>query len=128
MTTDTGSYRPGHCNIGSRQRRSRLTVSLAGFAVALLAVLAVASGYLPRELLVGVFVPLAVGYEWGLQAWTAFCVRLALLNRYDFGRGATGTVSDPAAQHDDQVQAVKITAAALLLAAVTTGLIVVLVG
>ena len=128
MATETDGYRPGRCNIGARQRRSRLAVSLAGFALALLGVLAIAGGFLPRELLVAVFVPLAVGYEWGLQASTAFCVRLALLSRYDFGRGTTGTVSDSADRHEDQVQAVKITAVALLLAAVTTGLLVVLLG
>lgn len=128
MTTETEGYRPGHCNIGARQRRSRLVASFAGFALALLVVLAVASGSLPRELLVGVFVPLAVGYEWGLQASSAFCVRLAVLSRYDFGPGATGTVADPDARRVDQVQAVKITAIAVLLAAVTTAFLVVLLG
>ena len=128
MATDTTGYRPGYCNIGERQRRSRLLVSGAGFAVAALVVAGVVAGPVPRELLVAVFVPLAVGYEWGLQASTAFCVRLAVGNRYDFGRGASGTVDDPGAQQDDQLQAVKITAASLLLAMLTTGLVVVLLG
>jgi len=88
----------------------------------------VVAGPVPRELLVAVFVPLAVGYEWGLQASTAFCVRLAVRNRYDFGRGASGRVETPADQQDDQLQAVKITAASLLLAMLTTGLVVVLFG
>ncbi len=70
------------------------------------------------------FVPLAIGYEWGLQAYTAFCVRLAVANRYSFGRGASGIVSDPAAQHNDRLQALKITVASLLLAIGTTGLVV----
>jgi hypothetical protein len=121
VATDTTGYRPGYCNIGERQRRSRLRVAVAGFA-------GVVAGPVPRELLVAVFVPLAVGYEWGLQASTAFCVRLAVGNRYDFGRGASGTVDDPGAQQDDQLQAVKITAASLLLAMLTTGLVVVLLG
>ena len=118
-----GSYRPGHCNIGRRERRRRGIVAGAAFAVAALIVLAYAGGYLPAPLFAGVFVFLAVGFEWGLQASTAFCVRLALLNRYDFrGEGGTaGTVSDPGAWQDDRVQAAKITGASLLLAAVTTG-------
>lgn len=110
MATDTNGYRPGYCNIGERQRRSRLLVSVAGFTVALLLVAGVVAGAVPRELLVAVFVPLAV------------------LNRYDFGRGASGTVDDPGAQQDDQLQAVKITAVSLLLATLTTGLVVVLFG
>ena len=116
-------YQPGYCNIGRQQRRRRLRVAGAAFVAAGLYVLAYLWGLLPSPLLVAVFVPLAVGFEWGLQAYTGFCVRLALLNRYDFTRGdgtGTGTVTAPDARRADQLQAAVITGAAVVFAAATT--------
>lgn len=99
-----------------------------GFGAALLLVLGYVADVVPGPLLVAVFVPLAVGFEWGLQAYTSFCVRLALVGRYDLrgDGGDAGEVSDPSARRDDRLQAAKITCAAVLLAGVTTGLLVAL--
>ena len=118
-------YQPGYCNIGRQQRRRRLGVAGTAFVAAGLYGLAYLWGVLPSPLLVAVFVPLAVGFEWGLQAYTGFCVRLALLNRYDFGRvdgddAGTGTVTAPDARRADQLQAAVITGAAVVFAAATT--------
>lgn len=126
--TETREYRPGYCNIGRYKRRQRLRVALLGFAVAGAYVVAYLAGFVPGPLLVAVFVPLSVGFEWGLQAYTSFCVRLALLNRYDLrgSGGTTGDVSRPDARHADQVQALKISVAAVVSAAALTALLVVL--
>jgi hypothetical protein len=116
-------YQPGYRNIGRSQRRRRLRVAGAAFGGAGLYVLAYLWGLLPSPLLLAVFVPLAVGFEWGLQAYTGFCVRLALLNRYDFTRGDggdAGTVTEPDARRADQLQAAIITGAAVVFAAATT--------
>jgi len=123
------TYQPASCNIGRRQRKRRLAVAGVAFAVAAGYVGAVVAGYLPEQLLVGVFVPLAVGFEWGVQAITSFCVRLALLNRYDFGSddSETGTVTDPSHRKADHEYAAKITVAAVALAGATTALTVALV-
>lgn len=123
-------YEAGYCNIGRRQRRRRLTVSAGAFGVAVLYVLAYLVGSVPSPLLVAVFIPLSVGFEWGLQAYTSFCVRLALLNRYDFrgDGGESGTVTDRGARRADQWQAARITGAALALAAATTGVLVLALG
>lgn len=123
-------YQPGYCNIGPRQRRQRLAVALVSFVAAAGYALACVVGPLPEVLLVGVFVPLAIGFEWGFQAYTAFCVRLALLNRYDFRGepgGKRGTVSTASDHQADTIQAAKITTAALLVAGVTTLLLFVVV-
>lgn len=119
-------YHPGYCNIGRRQRRKRLLVAIVAFLAALVYLLAYSEGLLPPPLLIGVFIPLSIGFEWFIQAYTAFCVRLALLNRYNFrgDGGEAGTVSDPHSQRVDQVQAAKITSVAIGLAAVTTGILV----
>lgn len=114
------AYRPGYCNIGREQRRRRLTFAGVAFAAAALYVVGYVLGVVPAPLLVAVFVPLAVGFEWGIQAYAGFCVRLALLNRYRFGKEA-GDVSDRQDRRADRLQAAKVTGAALVAAAVTTG-------
>jgi hypothetical protein len=122
------AYQPGQCNIGSRQRRRRLLVAGAGFGAAGLTTLAYVAGAVPAPALLAVFAFLTVGFEWGLQAYRAFCVRLAMLSRYDFrgDGGDAGPVTDPGARRDDRVQALRFTLVALALAALVTGLLFVL--
>lgn len=123
-------YRPGACNIGRRQRRERALVSVAGFVTAAVIVAAYLAGGIPGVFLVVVFVPLAVGFEWAIQAYTSFCVVLAARGRYDFSGeegGSAGAVSSSAAQRADEVMAVKVTGAAIAVAAaVTAGVVVAL--
>jgi hypothetical protein len=122
-------YEPGYCNIGRPQRRRRLAYAGLAFAATAVGVFGVAVGWIPRQLLIAAFVTLTIGFEMLIQAHTSFCVRLALLNRYDF-RGDGGSrdrVTDSEARNADQVYATKITAISLALAAVTTGLLVLLV-
>ena len=118
------SYQPASCNIGRRQRKRRLAVAVAAFAVAVAYLGAIAAGSLPEALLVGAFVPLAVGFEWGVQAVTSFCVRLALVNRYDFRSdgGTAGSVTDPSDRKADHEYAARITVVACALAGATTAL------
>ncbi|MEF8852976.1 MAG: hypothetical protein V5A44_11575 [Haloarculaceae archaeon] len=114
-------YRPAACNIGRGGRRRRLVISALAFGVAVVHLSVCLVAGLPKSVVAGVFVPLAVGFEWAIQASTAFCVRLALLNRYDLRPdGGTGTVSDPAARRADRDKAVKITVVSVGLAAGVT--------
>jgi hypothetical protein len=119
------AYQPGRCNIGSRQRRRRLLVAGAGFGAAGLTTLAYVAGAVPAPALLAVFAFLTVGFEWGLQAYRAFCVRLAMLSRDDFrgDGGDAGTVAEPSARQDDRVRAVRFTVVGLVLAALVTGLL-----
>ncbi|MFB6101728.1 MAG: hypothetical protein ABEJ73_04110 [Haloplanus sp.] len=121
------SYRPGQCNIGRRQRRRRAALAGGGFLVAAVIVAAYLVGVIPRLLLASVFVPLAVAFEWAIQAYEAFCVRLALLGRYDFSGaddGDRGAVSAPGNQRADQLYALKISVVSVALAASVTAVIV----
>lgn len=115
-------YQPASCNIGEPQRRRRWRLAVASFAATGAYVLGVVVGAVPGVLLVGVFVPLSFGFEWAVQAYTAFCVRLAVLDRYDFrGDGGTaGSVSDPGHRRADHVYAARITAVSVALAGLTT--------
>jgi hypothetical protein len=117
-------YRPGACNIGDRQRRARALKAALSFVAAGAIVAAELLGYLPTEVLLATaFVPLTLGFEWAIQAYDAFCVRLALLGRYDFrtdGDGGTGPVADGDDRRRDGVRAAKITAVSVLFGAVAT--------
>lgn len=122
-------YRPGYCNIGRRQRHRRLALGLATMVLAAAYAAACLVGAVPRVLLAGVFVPLAVGFEYLFQAHGSFCVRLALAGRYDFtdrdGSGPAGEVTARTDRRADRVRAAKLSAAAVGLAAVVTGAIVI---
>jgi hypothetical protein len=120
-------YRPGACNIGRSQRRSRALKAAAAFAVAGGIVAAHFLEYLPSEPLVAtVFVPLVLACEWAIQAYDSVCVRLAMLGRYDFrtdggsGGGGAGEVPGEADRRKDGVRAAKITAVSVLIAGVVT--------
>ena len=77
-------YEPATCNIGRGERRRRAVVSAVAFGAAVLYLWLCVVADVPTVLFGGVFVPLAIGFEWAIQAHAAFCVRLALLDRYDF--------------------------------------------
>ncbi|GAA0281258.1 hypothetical protein [Halobacterium noricense] len=116
-------YRPGQCNIGSEQRQRRARIAALAFLTAAAVVAAYLAGALPEPLLLVVFVPLAVGFEWAFQADESFCVRLALAGQYAFGDDRED-VPDAADRRTDQLYAAKITATSVLLAAVVTAALV----
>ena len=121
-------YEPATCNIGRGERRRRAIVSALAFGGAVLYLSICLVADVPTVLFGGVFVPLAIGFEWVIQAHAAFCVRLALLNRYDFRSdgGEVGEVADPQSERADRIQAAKITVGALVFAGFTTALVLVL--
>lgn len=115
----SSSYEPGVCNIGRGEQFQRYVyAALAGVAsVAYVAVAVLLD--VPSALLAGVFVPLALAVEWLVQARTAFCVRFALLGRYDTGDGG-GEVTSPEARRADVRQSVRITVLSIAIAAAAT--------
>ncbi|MCG1003518.1 MULTISPECIES: hypothetical protein [Halobacterium] len=115
-------YRPGQCNIGSKQRQRRGRIAALAFLAAAALVAAYAAGALPEPLLLAVFVPLAVGFEWAFQAYESFCVRLALAGQYAFGDDRAD-VPDAANRRTDRLYAAKITATSVVLAAAVTAVL-----
>ncbi|WP_435067800.1 hypothetical protein [Haloplanus sp. C73] len=113
------SYRPAQCNIGRRQRYWRAALACVSFLVAVGIVVAYAVGALPGLLLIGVFAPLALAFEFGIQAYESFCVTLALLGKYDFA-DESGRVTDPTNRRDDRRYALRISAVSVALAALLT--------
>ncbi|MCD2199747.1 hypothetical protein LPA44_07535 [Halobacterium sp. KA-4] len=116
-------YRPGQCNIGSEQRQRRARIAALAFLTAAVVVAAYLAGALPEPLLLVVFVPLAVGFEWAFQAYESFCVRLALAGQYAFGDDRE-EVPDAANRRTDQLYAAKITVTSVLLSALVTAALV----
>jgi hypothetical protein len=116
-------YRPGQCNIGSEQRQRRARIAALAFLTAAVVVAAYLAGDLPEPLLLVVFVPLAVGFEWAFQANESFCVRLALAGQYAFGDDRE-EVPDAANRRTDQLYAAKITVTSVLLSALVTAALV----
>lgn len=115
----SASYEPGVCNIGRDEQLQRYVyASLAGVAaVAYVAVAMVLD--VPSALLAGVFVPLALAVEWAVQARASFCVRFALLGRYDTGDGG-GEVTGREARRADVRQSVRITVLSIVIAGLAT--------
>lgn len=121
------AYRPGACNIGRTARRERGVVALVSFLGAVGYATFVLVSDFPTVLLLGLFVPLSLAIEWGLQARRSFCVTLALLGRYDFREAATdgghGTVEPRAAREQDRTYALRLTVIGLGAGAALTGLV-----
>jgi hypothetical protein len=125
--TVPSAYRPGACNIGPAARRERGLVALVSLTGAGGYAAFVLVSDLPTLLLLGLFVPLSVAIEWGLQARQSFCVTLALQGRYDF-RGAatdgdTGTVEPSTARAQDRTYALRLTLLGLAAGAALTALV-----
>lgn len=119
------TYRPGYCNIGRRERTRRYGMAGIGFVAAVGYLLAIAALGAFDQLLVGVFVPLALAYEWLVQAHVGFCAALALGRRYDFSGsgGGRGVVTDPDDWRSDRSYAARVTLLGVGAAAVTTALL-----
>jgi len=128
MSTASSTYQPGRCNIGRRERTRRYGYAAAAFVVAAAIAGGAAVGALPAELVPAVFVPLALGIEWYLQASRAFCAVLAAFGRYRFDAAdEAGRVSDPEDRHADRTTAFRMTATAVVAAALLTAAVSVLV-
>jgi len=123
MTDSPTDYRPGVCNIGSRERRRRYRYAGVCAAAAVAYAAGVLVTTLPAALLLGLFVPLSLGTEFLLQARRSFCARLGFRGRFDFGGeddgpvatdGGGSRVTDPAARAADRRYAFRLTVLGVL--------------
>ena len=121
----SSSYRPGDCNIGRTEQRKRYRYAGVGVLTAVAYLATVTALGAPTALVLGVFAPLSLAYEFLVQARTQFCVKFALLGRYDFSAsgGEAGAVTDPTNRRADASSALRITVVSVVAAAVTTGLL-----
>jgi hypothetical protein len=83
-------YRPGVCNIGATERRRRYRYAAVAAAAAVAYAAVVLAWSVPTALLLGLFVPFALGLEFLLQARRSFCASLGFRGRFDL-RGDGGS-------------------------------------
>ena len=112
-----GDYRPGACNIGRAEIRSRwrlghlmLLVTIALYAVLVLA-------HTPALIRFVVAAPAAVGAACYFEAALKFCVRFGMRGLFNFGGlGAEAKVVDSQARARDRRRAAQLSAASLVVA------------
>jgi hypothetical protein len=125
--TVPSAYRPGACNIGPAARRERGLVALVSFTGAVGYAAFILVSDFPTVLLLGLFVPLSLAIEWGLQARQSFCVTLAFQGRYDFRDtatdGGTGMVEPSTAREQDRKYALHLTLIGIAAGATLTTLV-----
>lgn len=118
----SSQYEAGVCNIGGNERRRRRRYAAVAFVAALAYLVVVLASSLPTLLLVGLFVPLAIGFEMALQARRAFCASLALSGEYAFD-DERGQVADSDARRTDRAAGLKLTVLGIAGGAVTTAVV-----
>lgn len=115
-------YEPGVCNIGRAERLKRYAWGSLGLVAAFLVVFNSGLASLPS--LTAGFMLFLVGFEGLLQAQLSFCTGFARAGVYDVSESGDDRqeIHDPDARKLDRTTALKINAASVGLAAVTTGL------
>lgn len=109
----TTTYRPGTCNIGTRQRQRRYRLAAVAFLAGVVYVAVVALSSAPTALELGAFVPFSLGVEWYLQGRRSFCAALGFAGRYEFD-GGSGEVPDEDARTTDRRYAFRLTVLGLV--------------
>ena len=121
------TYIPGTCNIGENEIRRRKFVAWIGLVLTLVTLFIMIKAGSPRLARFGIFIPLfvaAVGY---VQSRSKFCLAYGFAGTFNFGKlGELSKVSDLASKSADRATALSILSKSFILAAIATGLVVVL--
>jgi len=120
-------YIPGSCNIGKGEIRRRQLVALVGLVSSILMVLFFSVTDAPVEIRLGIFFPLLVASVGFVQSRSKFCLAYGFAGTFNIGK--LGDIKRVASKEDrkaDRVTALKILGKSLLLAAIATGVVLVL--
>ena len=120
-------YIPGSCNIGKGEIRRRQLVALVGLVSSILMVLFFSVTDAPIEIRLGIFFPLLVASVGFVQSRSKFCLAYGFAGTFNIGK--LGDIKRVASKEDrkaDRVTALKILGKSLLLAAIATGVVLVL--
>ena len=120
-------YIPGSCNIGKGEIRRRQLVALVGLVSSFLMVLFFSVTDAPVEIRLGIFFPLLVASVGFVQSRSKFCLAYGFAGTFNIGK--LGDIKRVASKEDrkaDRVTALKILGKSLLLAAIATGVVLVL--
>ena len=120
-------YIPGSCNIGKGEIRRRQLVALIGLVSSFLMVLLFSVTDAPVEIRLGIFFPLLVASVGFVQSRSKFCLAYGFAGTFNIGK--LGDIKRVASKEDrkaDRVTALKILGKSLFLAAIATGVVLVL--
>ena len=120
-------YIPGSCNIGKGEIRRRQLVALVGLVSSFLMVLFFSVTDAPVEIRLGIFFPLLVASVGFVQSRSKFCLAYGFAGTFNIGK--LGDIKRVASKEDrkaDRVTALKILGKSLFLAAIATGVVLVL--
>jgi hypothetical protein len=124
---DSSTYIPGTCNIGPSEIKRRQSVALLGFIATVITGILFVSSHVSPLLRVSAFIPAMIFATGWVQSRRKFCLAFGLMGTFNFGKaGQLSKVQSPEDLAADKATALSILRQAALLAAVITGLIIVL--
>lgn len=120
-------YIPGTCNIGKGEIRRRQVVALVGLFFSISTLLTFNTVDAPPAIRLGIFFPLMVASVGFVQSRSKFCLAYGFAGTFNIGK--LGDIKRVASKEDraaDRKTALVILAKSFLLAAIATGVVLVL--
>lgn len=120
-------YVAGNCNIGKSEIRGRQLVALLGLFFAISTLLTFNAVAAPVVIRLGIFFPLMVASVGFFQSRSKFCLAYAFAGTFNIGKlGEIKRVAAKADRAADRKTALKILGKSFMLAAIATGVVLVL--
>jgi hypothetical protein len=120
-------YIPGSCNIGKGEIKRRQFVALIGLFLSIFALVTLISVDAPTSSRIGIFVPLMMASVGYIQSRSKFCLAYGFAGTFNVGKmGQISRVASPEDRAADRKTALTILGKSFLLAALATGVVLVL--
>jgi hypothetical protein len=120
-------YIPGSCNIGKGEIKRRQFVALLGLFLSIFALVTLISIDAPSSSRIGIFFPLMMASVGYIQSRSKFCLAYGFAGTFNVGKlGDISRVASPEDRAADRKTALTILGKSFLLAAIATGVVVVL--
>jgi hypothetical protein len=120
-------YIPGSCNIGKGEIKRRQFVALLGLFLSIFALVTLISIDAPASSRIGIFFPLMMASVGYIQSRSKFCLAYGFAGTFNVGKmGQISRVASPEDRAADRKTALTILGKSFLLAALATGVVLVL--
>lgn len=120
-------YVPGSCNIGKGEIKRRQFVALVGLLLSVSALVTLISIDAPASARLGIFLPLMMASVGFVQSRSKFCLAYGFAGTFNVGKlGDISRVASPEDRAADRKTALTILGKSFLLAAIATGVVLVL--
>jgi hypothetical protein len=120
-------YIPGSCNIGKGEIKRRQFVALLGLFLSIFALVTLISIDAPANSRIGIFFPLMMASVGYVQSRSKFCLAYGFAGTFNVGKmGQISRVASPEDRAADRKTALTILGKSFLIAALATGVVLVL--